>query len=552
GMATEDGTSDLYTWHPERAQVPPEPAYGLNTGHNELAPAVGPDGRVWFASDRPEAIGGYDLFTTTWTPRGFGRIDPVPACNTAFDETDPAPDPFGASVVFVRIDRAIDDGDDGVLYRWLLGDPLDPVMVFPDQRRRRERVIDRDPAFAPDGASLWFVRKVRGQPLQICRSSRLGDAFDHPVALSEAWGTRSLRSPVPLADGRSVGFVQPAVGDEPALWFVAHAQELMPWWPGQRWLEWLCLSLIGCSLLLLLLLYLGQRWSALDLVAQCLLLSLLLHVLLFLWLMGVEIAGSLLPGSDDDDSGMQVSIVASAGYAAASSSGGGGDVAAKVRRSVAERAFEVAEPGTATARSELDAQRSLAVDHGAYEAEPTADPSAQAAASELADAAPELQKRDGVDAVGDVRQAQLDSIEQVQLAADAAAARAAAADPAADARVVQVVSPGSGVARAAPRVVALAPADASAAMPLRAEAARTTDPSAPAMQDDASAAALAATGDAPDAAPAPVGMTSEAALAAAPASAVVAAPQRGASETRDDAVEVAVPGSAVGRPATRH
>lgn len=547
GMASEAGTSDLYTWHPDNPDVPPEPAYGLNTEHNELAPAVGPDSRVYFASDRPDAIGGYDLFATTWTPRGFGRVEPVAACNTAFDETDPAPDPVGASLVFVRIDRAIDDGNDGVLYRWLLGDPLDPDLVFPEQARRRERVVDRDPAFAPNGASLWFVRKVRGRPLQVCRTSRLGDAFDHPVELSAKWGTRSLRSPLPLADGQSVAFVQPAVGEDPALWFVSHAEELVPWWPGQHWLEYLCLSLIGCAALLLLLLYFGQRWSALDLVAQCLLLSLLLHILLFLWLMGVEIAGSLLPGSDDDDSGMQVSIVAAAGVSTASSAGGAGDIAAKVQRTVRERSFEVAEPGTATARSQLDARRSLAVDNGSYEAEPTADADAQAESAQLDDAAAAMTKRDGADAVAELSQAAMGAVEQVQQSAEAAAARSVSADPNADARVVQVQTPGSGVSRAAPRAVEIAQGDATAAIPVRSSPSNSTSPDAPAMQDAASAAALASAEQRVDAGPARVGMTSEASLSAAPTSAAVAAPQRGAKKTSDDAVAVAMPGSTVGR-----
>ena len=106
GVITNDGTSDLVTWHPDRPGVPPEPAYGLNTDANELAPAVGPDSRVYFASDRDGGEGGYDLFVATMTARGFGLSEPLSACNTALDETDPALDPFGDAVVFVRISRA--------------------------------------------------------------------------------------------------------------------------------------------------------------------------------------------------------------------------------------------------------------------------------------------------------------------------------------------------------------------------------------------------------------------------------------------------------------
>ena len=198
GILTEDGTSDLVTWHPDRPDVPPEPAYGLNTDRNELAPAVAKDGRIYFASDRAESIGGYDLFVTSYTPRGFARVEALSACNTALDETDPAPDPRGISLVFVRIDRSIDNGNDGVLFSWSLGDVLDPAVLFPEQDRRRDLVIDRDPAFSDDGAGLWFVRKERGKPLQVCRSSRLGQKFAAPSTLSEHWNTQSLRSPLPM------------------------------------------------------------------------------------------------------------------------------------------------------------------------------------------------------------------------------------------------------------------------------------------------------------------------------------------------------------------
>lgn len=546
GMVREDGTSDLVTWHPDRPDVPPEPAYGLNTEHNELAPAVGADGRIYFASDRPDSIGGYDLFVTTMTPRGFGRCEPILACNTAFDETDPAPDPHGASIVFVRIDRAIDDGNDGVLWRWRIGDPLDPVEVFPQLNRRKEHIIDRDPAFAADGASLWFVRKEQGRQLTVSRSSRLGDTFDAPSSLSEPWGTTALRSPLPLPGGRTVAFVQQQTEGHPSLYFVGSAEELVPWWPGQHWLEWLLLSFALCSLLLLLLLYFGQRWSTLDLVAQCILLSLLLHLLLFLWLMGVEIAGSLLPGSDDDDSGMQVSIVASTGMASAAAAGDAYDVVAKVERTVREQNFEVADPGTSTSRSELKNAASLEVDNGNYQVEPVQNAEQDQQQQEFADAAAEAALREGTDASASLEQAQLSAIEQTQLAAEQAAARNATSSAASNAQIVKVATPGSGVTRATGRMVELANGDAASAMPIHAGPATEAAPTAPALLDAATAGTPVASATKADAEAAPVGMTSAATLANAPAAATLTDPTRGSQQARS-AEDVAMPSSAVGR-----
>ena len=83
GRLQEDGTADLVTWDPQRANVPPEPVYGLNTAHNEVAPAVGPDGRIWFASDRPDGAGGYDLYVAPRLAALAADVQPVPACRTA-------------------------------------------------------------------------------------------------------------------------------------------------------------------------------------------------------------------------------------------------------------------------------------------------------------------------------------------------------------------------------------------------------------------------------------------------------------------------------------
>ncbi|MCB9878639.1 MAG: hypothetical protein H6835_13660 [Planctomycetes bacterium] len=419
-VLTDDGTSDLVTWHPARPDVPPEPAYGLNSGDNEVAPAVGADGQVWFASDREGTVGGYDLFVSTWTPRGFGVVQPMLPCNTALDETDPAPDAAGDRVVFVRIDRRANGGDDGVLWHWRIGDALDPQRVFPPIDRRSD-TIDRDPAFAADGVGLWFVRR-EGRRLEVCRATRLGDHFDAAAVVSREWTGGDLRSPLPTPDGRELGLLQ--VGsDGPALYYVAEAHEVLPWWPGQRWLEWLLLSLALCAGLLLLLLYLGQRWQALDLLAQCLLLSLLLHVLLFLWLMGVEIAGALLPGDVDDGSGMQVQVVAATDRAAASGAATGGDVAARASFTPQERHEQVAAPGTGVERS-ARAHDSLQVENGRFAVEPAAEQGAPAPAA-LEDAAAESPKRDAPDAVSTLAATALPAVGA--RAADAHAVQAAAA-----------------------------------------------------------------------------------------------------------------------------
>ncbi|MGB3965397.1 MAG: hypothetical protein WBO45_01610, partial [Planctomycetota bacterium] len=308
GRLGADGTADLVTWDPAHPRLQPEPVVGLNSAGNDLAATIVGDGRVLFASDREGGAGGYDLYVAPGLRAAVAEVAPIPATSTALDETDPALHGNGVDLVFVRSDRRIQGGNDGVLWRCRLGDALDPVPVFAEAPPRA-RPIDRDPVFTADGAALWFVRKPPGHRLSVWRSTVRNGEIEAGAPVGERWG-RELRSPAPSASGTKLGLLAARAG-EPAsdLWYEASGREVYPWWPGQRWLELLLLGVVLGSALLLLLLHLGRRWSALDLIAQCLLLSMLLHLLLFLWLMGVEISQGVLPGSADDG-GFEVAIVA--------------------------------------------------------------------------------------------------------------------------------------------------------------------------------------------------------------------------------------------------
>jgi hypothetical protein len=461
GRLGPDGTSDLVTWDPRRASVPPEPVYGLNTPQNELAPAVGADGRIWFASDRDGGAGGYDIYTAPGLAAAPGEVAPVPACRTALDETDPAPHPNGVDLVFVRSDRRIDGGNDGTLWRWRFGDPLDPVPVFAPPPRHAKHAIARDPVFAADGAALWFVTKEPGAPLALVRASLQNGAYDDPVRVGGEWPTGELRSPAPSADGHALALLRASTPQHAAdLWYVARAHEVYPWWPGQRWLEWLLGGVIGTSTLLLVLLHLGRRWSTLDLLAQCLLLSLLLHVLLFLWLMGVEVIGALATNGDDAG-GFEVSVVAAGVPATATASGGAGggsEIDEAVRFTPNERSLAADAPGTSPVRAET----APALAPGAGEWEHASEARTVAATVALADAAAAAAQRNGADDATPVAPAALAALDT---AAGAHAATTHAVRSAGATAAVAVVVPSSGVARAPSLGEALAP---PAAAPLAA------------------------------------------------------------------------------------
>ena len=351
------------------------------------------------------------------------------------------------------------------------------------------------------------------------------DLFDEPANLSSTWGVNRLRSPLPGADGRAVAFVQPSMPDEPALFYVSYAEDLVPWWPGQEWLEWLLLSFQLGALLLLVLLHFGQRWSALDLVAQCLLLSLLVHLLLLLWLMGVEIAGTLLPGLEEEDGGMQVSVVASMSVGGAAGGQRGAGVAAEVRRDVSDRALAVVAPGSETARSDVLRSPSLAVANGSYQVVPAAKAAAPPVAPAVADAEAEADKRSGVDASVVLERAPLAAVAQRELQDARVVARS-------DARVTAsaglvVASPASGMTRASDRPVASVAVDPAKALAPRAQPRQQVAPTLPDLADDGPVARPVAVADQADPRSDAVGtQRASSSSAASPQPVALAAPRR--------------------------
>ena len=113
-----------------------------------------------------------------------------------------------------------------MLYAWQGGD-LDPLPLFGEPLIKRP--VDRDPAFSPDGSSVWFVRQ-QGQRTRVMRTSLLHGEFDRPVAMDEAWGASSLRSPLPTKDGRRLLLVRPGTGDDTdSVLLASTARELPPW-----------------------------------------------------------------------------------------------------------------------------------------------------------------------------------------------------------------------------------------------------------------------------------------------------------------------------------
>jgi hypothetical protein len=80
----------------------------VNSGYDELFPSVAADGTLFFASDRPGGLGGFDLYRSRPGPDGsYGPAENLGApLNTAGWEFNPVVLPAGNVLLFTGLDRA--------------------------------------------------------------------------------------------------------------------------------------------------------------------------------------------------------------------------------------------------------------------------------------------------------------------------------------------------------------------------------------------------------------------------------------------------------------
>lgn len=310
GRAIGETDTDLVLWDPRRKDLAPEPVAGLRTRFHELAPFLASDGTLWFASDREGGLGGFDLWRTTWRDGRPGVVEHLPdGINTAFDEIDPALDQTAQTLVFARRD----DGKDARLFTAWLANPGQCAPLFSDAldpRRNGEAkgraVLDREPCFTPEGASLWFVREVQGEAPRLLRTARLQKEWSEPIPTE-----LGPEFHAPLTNERELWVLgkPPASEGSPVLLYRVRQEEVLPWRAGQRTLEIVLLSLFFAALLALVLLQLGKRFTKLDTITICLLASLFVHVVLLLWLGRMEILARHAPHADGGGGQLEVTVL---------------------------------------------------------------------------------------------------------------------------------------------------------------------------------------------------------------------------------------------------
>jgi Tol biopolymer transport system component len=161
--------SDAEVWRVDRAgEGWGEPVHlaAIGSTSDELGASVTADGVVWFASDRAGGSGGWDLYTAAPSADGLAAPEPVASFNTAAWEFNPAISADGSLLAFTSINREGGSGlGDLFLARQSAGgwSPEQPATI-------NSGADEYHPSFSPDGATLYFVRRVAN-----------GDLYEAPL-----------------------------------------------------------------------------------------------------------------------------------------------------------------------------------------------------------------------------------------------------------------------------------------------------------------------------------------------------------------------------------
>ncbi len=256
------------------------PLRELNSSYDESSPAFH-NGYLYFTSNRPGGAGGYDLYRSRWQRDEFQPPENLGSMvNTEADEVDPT---FRADtgelcfasnrdpVVGVADYDLYRSNSDGV--RFASAVALDGPATPYDER---------SPTFDADGDVLVFSSN-RAQGLgghDLYRAIRQNEQWIQVQNLDTLNTIDDETGPSLADDGFTIYFSSDRLTGTPDL-FVARTEELYAL-PGGG-LSLLDLTILFLLALVALLAYLARKWSALDVIYKCILISLIVHLLL-LWL----------------------------------------------------------------------------------------------------------------------------------------------------------------------------------------------------------------------------------------------------------------------------
>jgi hypothetical protein len=152
--------TDTDLWY---VDVDPDGGYGepvnagpeVNSPGEDLYPTIGPEGTLYFGSDR--GGGGFDIWRVAPTADGgWATPEPLPApVNTSAWEFNPAIAPDGRTLVFTALSRTGGPGAGDLWFSTRDGDGWsEPALLGVVNTTADEYHA----SFSPDGATLYFVR----------------------------------------------------------------------------------------------------------------------------------------------------------------------------------------------------------------------------------------------------------------------------------------------------------------------------------------------------------------------------------------------------------
>ncbi len=152
--------TDTDIWYVDRAPdgsfgEPVNPGPAVNSPAEDLYPTVGPDGTLYFGSDR--GGNGFDIWRVASLPDGgWGSPEPLPApVTTDAWEFNPAIAPDGRTLVFTALNRAGGEGLGDLWFTTPAGEGwTDPKLLTAVNSARDEYHA----SFSPDGTTMFFVR----------------------------------------------------------------------------------------------------------------------------------------------------------------------------------------------------------------------------------------------------------------------------------------------------------------------------------------------------------------------------------------------------------
>ena len=178
-----------------------------STAHAEICLTLSPDGRtaLWFSRNRPGGAGGYDIWMSRRTPAGWSAAAPV-SFNTSKRDFDPAFSADGRYVYFCA-DRPDSLGGDDLYRVEVTHDGFGAVEHLGSEVNSAGN--EWAPMLSPDGRSLLFSTNGRGGAgrYDLFTARVRGQGFEPAVALPGGVNTGADEfDPTYLADGETIVF----------------------------------------------------------------------------------------------------------------------------------------------------------------------------------------------------------------------------------------------------------------------------------------------------------------------------------------------------------